>query len=680
VARPTTRRGFLDWAGVAESKKRVRQNQENLTMAKMKTTDITLETAERQKAEDQTMAKMKTTDITFETTERQKKYVAEQEAKGGGLGLVFADAFLRGMRDIGYKDTAWAMCEEVDNSVQAGATIIGVRFGYAKDNKKKARPDLIAVIDNGVGMIPKMIGYAVRWGGTDREDNRQGFGRYGYGLPSSAVSFCKVYTVYSKVKGGDWHAVRVSIDELAAAASDFEKTNQLLQPRRLDPPAWAMEKWTVKHSNDKEEDGGSVDAPEATVIDPGTFESGTVIVHEDLDRLEWAKTSTIKTKLLQRFGVNYRHWLPSPKIVVDDTVTDPVDPLFLMENCRYYDATSVLAQRIETKTFEIETARGTKGSVKIRAAYLPPNFQLDPPDQPISKVAGLRGSKLHQGRFEIMRDYNGLLICREGRQIDCIQPRWTKFQVYDRNVKIEIDFDPELDEFFGITTAKQQIGIDDVLWDKLESDGGGNVRKLVRDIRDRRDEDEAKLKGKEDTAAGKDAPRASEKVMEETEKFKPRADKPSDRKKAKAREELETTATAIAETTGRAREEVLGELEERTAKRRFEVEFQSIPEGPFYRPKRFGEQKRLIINTLHPFYTKVYDATPEIKAALEVLLFVLAEAELEAEGDQESFYRSARGGWSERLYHALNELRPDEDMRDKAAAVAEKMQLAAAEG
>src|SRR5262249_21839931 len=184
-------------------------------------------------------------------------------------------------------------------------------FGYAKGNKTKVKPDMIGVIDNGVGMIPKMIGYAVRWGGTDREDDRKGFGRYGYGLPSSAVSFCKAYTVYSKVKGGEWHAVRVDIDALAAAASDLEKTNQLLQPQKQDPPPWAVEK--------------------AEHFDPGTFEWGTVIVHENLDRLEWAKTATIKTKLLQRFGVNYRHWLPSPKIVVDDTLADPVDPLFLME-------------------------------------------------------------------------------------------------------------------------------------------------------------------------------------------------------------------------------------------------------------------------------------------------------------------------------------------------------------
>ena len=50
---------------------------------------------------------------------------------------------------------------------------------------------------------------------------------------------------------------------------------------------------------------------------------------------------------------------------------------------------------------------------------------------------------------DVIKNYNGLLICREGRQVDCISPRWTRLQTYDYKVKIEIDFDPILDEHFG---------------------------------------------------------------------------------------------------------------------------------------------------------------------------------------------------------------------------------------
>src|SRR5438105_10348550 len=44
-------------------------------------------------------------------------------------------------------------------------------------------------------------------------------------------------------------------------------------------------------------------------------------------------------------------------------------------------------------------------------------------------------------RHKIMRHYNGLQIMRERRQIDTIPPDFTKFQTYDANIKIEIDFD-----------------------------------------------------------------------------------------------------------------------------------------------------------------------------------------------------------------------------------------------
>ena len=38
-------------------------------------------------------------------------------------------------------------------------------------------------MDNGHGMKPEMLPYAIAWGGTHRFNNRRGFGRYGFGLP-----------------------------------------------------------------------------------------------------------------------------------------------------------------------------------------------------------------------------------------------------------------------------------------------------------------------------------------------------------------------------------------------------------------------------------------------------------------------------------------------------------------
>jgi hypothetical protein len=595
--------------------------------------------------------------MTIDSIDRQRAYVKAQKQKGKGLGVVFADAFLRGMRDLGYKSPAWAMAEKIDNSIQAGADIVSVHFGYNEDNKSQSKPDALAIIDNGNGMIAEMISYAVRWGGTDREGDRKGFGRYGYGLPSSAVSLAKRYTVYSKAKGGDWHAVSVDIDELSEKAGDLEATEKLLTAKRVKLPKWIQE----------------ITKP----LKVATLESGTIIVLEDLDRLRnlpgWIKADTLKTKLLQYFGVIYRHWVPEHRIFVDGTEVQAVDPLFLMEHGRFYSETSVRAERVDTRTFEIETPSGQKGKVSIRAALLPPNFQAADPNE---LVEDRRGAKLNR-RWETMRDFNGLLICRQGRQIDCVAPEFTKFQNIDTNIKIEIDFDPELDEFFGITTAKQQIVIADEMSERLKQSGKtcGDLILLIRSMRDRREEMRADLKAKAENRETEQAPRRSVTAMEETERFKGPVPEPTAAQKAEGEKNLHEAAKKRAEATGESPEEALEQITEKVSGKRWEIDFAAIPEGPFYRPIRLGDQKRLILNTEHPFYTKVYNATttPDARAALEVLLFVLAERELETKGDVETFYKSERHKWSERLRNALDILISNDSVINRASSIAEQM-------
>jgi hypothetical protein len=281
-------------------------------------------------------------------------------------------------------------------------------------------------------------------------------------------------------------------------------------------------------------------------------------------------------------------------------------------------------------------------------------------------------------RFEIMRDYNGLLICREHRQIDCVPPAWTKFQNYDVNIKIEIDFDPELDEFFGMTTAKQQIVIDDDMWEKLKSSGknGGDLQNLVKSMRRQLFESETELEATAQNKSEKDeTPRASVVAMEETEKFKGSVTEPTLQQQEEAKKNLEQMAEERASITGEPKEKVVQQLAQQTTARKWEVEFIAMPEGPFYRPRRLGEQKRLVINTDHPFYAKIYNAAPAARGALEVLLFVLAERELDVKGDAETFYQAERGKWSERLRRALDNLLPEDAMEDKASAVAERLQM-----
>ncbi len=595
------------------------------------------------------MATTNETTMTLESTERQRAYVDEMKAKAPGAGIVFAAAFLRGMRDIGYKNPAWAIAEMIDNAFQASADAVEIRLGFDLENESEAKPDMLAVIDNGVGMIPEMISYAVRWGGTDRENDRSGFGRYGYGLPSSAVSLACHYIIYSKTAGDDWHAVTVDIEKLALAVDNTKKIEQMLKAEPKQPPEWLQS---------------------GSAIELEKLESGTIVVLDELDRLKrlsgWKTRKTLASKLHQHFGVIYRHWMPERRIVVDGEVTEVVDPLFLMEHGRHFDLNKDRAAKVETRSFTAVTARRTEGWVSIRASSLPPNFQKKNPMR--------TDRKNMNDRWPIMRQYNGLLICREGRQIDCISPRWYKFQNYDANLKIEINFSSELDEFFGITTAKQQITIDDVMWEKLGQGGknAGNLIQLIKDLRKEGTRLRKQDAAERERSAGEER-RRSEEVMEETEKYKAQGSQASEKKKAQGAKNLAEEAEKIAAASGEPVTEVRRRLEKETRKRRWMVDYRAIEEGPFFLPKRLGEQKRVIINTDHPFHGKIYRHHDEVRAALEVLLFVLADAELDAEGEVETFYRSARQAWSQRLRHALDALYADQEMADKANAAAEAL-------
>jgi hypothetical protein len=577
--------------------------------------------------------------------ERQKEYVRRQKSKkDAGMGLVFADAFLRGMRDLGYKSPATAIDELIDNSIQASATFVRILFGYEDSRKKPAQ---IAIVDNGHGMVPDMIYFAVKWGGTHRENDRSGFGRYGYGLPSAAVSIGKRYTVFSKIKGGKWHGVTVDIEALAAMAETGEPVD-IPKPTEAEPPEFVTgNKW----------------------VNVSQLSSGTVILLENLDRMReapgWTNASAIEPKLMKHIGVIYRHLIPKVRIYVEGAEVQAVDPLFVMEGTRLHDETPVMAQPVEGSSFETESPSGRSGRVRIRASWLPEGFQLANPNTPVTAKKN--------DRFAIIKEYNGLMICRAGRQIDCLRANpWTVFQNNDRYVRIEIDFDPELDEFFGITTSKQQITVHDSMWSRLEA---AELRKLIRDLRDKYEESKAEHAAKIKKLEGDAQRRASEQAMEESEKYKQKTSTMSPDKAGKAKDRQKREAEEEARHTGRPLKDALKDVERQVKARPYMVDFKPLKEGPFYLPERVGPQRRVIVNTEHPFFTHIYDSpnsNPSMQTALEVLLFVLADSELDSDGDFETFYKNARRTWSERLTDALGKLTPADFLADEIASRTER--------
>jgi len=570
--------------------------------------------------------------------QRQHEFVEQQKKRGeDAFTLVSPEAFLRGIRDLGYRSTLTALDELVDNSVQANAQRVWVFPSYESGNKTKKKPDAIVVVDDGHGMEPEMIRIAVRWGGTHRENDRKGFGRYGFGLPSSCVSIGKRYTIYSKVEGGEWHAVPIDVEKVSATIANGGKV--VPQAMKMIPPAFVNE--TVNISE---------------------FKAGTVVVIDNLDRLDagFKTTQAFARNLLEHIGVQYRKMMPEVKFFVDNTPVEAVDPLFLDENARWYDETPVHAQSVDPIQFELAGKDGESGFVRIRAASLPYNFHLKDLDGDIKR-------NNHNNRFRIMNANNGIIVCRAGRQIDVVtRLPWTTFVNFDRFWAVEIDFDPVLDEYFGITTSKQQIVLSESLIDILKDKG---LEKLIEDLRRAMKKSRAKIKAALQKRCK--TPRASEQAMANVQKRKPRPVSPSPEQAKKAEDNVDLQAKKRAEVTNEPVEEAKQKIEAEVKERPYKVDFESMPDGPVFRPERLGPQYRLVVNTSHRFYSDIYEpseSVPGLKSAIEALLFVMAETELDATGDREKFYKSERVYTSGRLTEVLGDLDDTGDTEDEASA------------
>ena len=604
-------------------------------------------------------------DIFTSDLDRQHEYVEGLKKHGdGNFALVATEAFVRGMRDSGYKSTATALNEFIDNSEQADATRVDIiAIEGESSGKKGAKKPIseIAIVDDGHGMEPDMMRASVRWGGTHRENDRSGLGRYGFGLPSAAVSMSEHYEVYSKTPKGQWHRIVIDLPAIA----------------------------TGKLTNDF----GQVMAPGAEPCDLPDFvqkylkaqkyvlESGTVVLVSKPDRLTtgFRRLSSFENKMLEQIGLTYRGPLRDISIYVNGKRAECVDPLFLTLGCRFYDiGTGTTAEELPPLTFEVTGESGKTGMVRMRFSRMHPSFQ--------KVVDDVGKENMHTPRLSIMSaNQSFFIVTRAGRQIDWVRQvpekkSWGKktLQNRDRNWAIELDFDPVLDELFGITVNKQQITMTSRMWEILEGQG---LPRLIKDLSAWVNSSFEEY-GKDVTKPEGDVQRDSEVIMEAAEKFRGKKRSAPTKKMQEGVKKVHEDAKKEAEASGRPVEDVVQEVLTEISKQPYLVDFESLPGAPFYRPESYGTQIRLWINRKHRFFADVYNAphsTKRQKTALELLLLVLSSTEVNATGDREIFYERERHEWSKELSVVLdifNEKEPIEEEKSDLEGTDEEGALA----
>lgn len=558
----------------------------------------------------------------------QRQYVERMVQEGFDFSLAVAGAFVRGMRDIGYKSTATALDELIDNSLQAGAENVRVAFG--SQGSSDAKPTSLAVLDDGHGMEPTMIRLAAVWGGTHRENDRTGFGRYGYGLPSACASQGRRFSIYSRVEGGAFHRVTLDVDEIGQGNYSVDGRVVVPEPVPDELPRW-ISLWAKGQFG---KNGESL---------------RTAVVIEKLDRLSWKTETALTRNLVQHIGVTYRNFLRQCHIKVGDSDVQPVDPLFLMPEGRFYDLDDVRAEALDPLVIDIKEAGSGQpvGTVKVRFAYFPPSFTK-------GRVKGGEPGEKGNPRLTVMKEHNGIIVLRNGRQIDVLTRAFDQaFQNNDRYWAVEVDFPASLDDEFSINTSKQRVALSERVETYLEDHG---VLRAIQEMRKRYDVE--RKRDANEAESNKDQKRASEQAMETAVKVQPPSPTSPERER-RAGEEFVKEVNRRAEESGVDPESIEQQLLAETQGRPFKVELEHVPGGPFYRAIQRGGQTVLFLNTAHRFYIDVYagpDTTPRLRYAMDVLLFVLGACELDTTGDRMLFYEAERSEWSRRLSVTLGAL------------------------
>src|SRR5258708_39843431 len=109
--------------------------------------------------------------------QRQQKYL-DQLPHDYSFPLFNAKRALESQRSSGYRNTAAASREIIDNAIEAGADRVDVVFDTDREAGRRL-VKAIAFIDNGSGMLSQMARYALSWGGGTLFEETEFNGRVG---------------------------------------------------------------------------------------------------------------------------------------------------------------------------------------------------------------------------------------------------------------------------------------------------------------------------------------------------------------------------------------------------------------------------------------------------------------------------------------------------------------------
>jgi hypothetical protein len=523
------------------------------------------------------------------------------EVTEGACPIVALDRFIQATRDSGYKGTASAISELVDNSIQAEATVIAIEVAEVTGGDWSESLE-ISVCDNGIGMDPFTLRQALRFGGTTRFGDRRGLGRYGMGLPNASLSQARRVCVYT------WQA-----------------TGTKVKGKRL--PIVFTSYLDVDEIADKGLE--EVPRPELAKSVPNACQgpSGTLVIWKRCDRLDNRRVSTIIRKLESELGRRFRHYLwAGLRLTINGHVVCPFDPLYV------HPSTTVSGARLfgEEMRYEVcadPTDPTVIGLIRVQFSELP-----------VPEWHGLSNEEKRRRRIS---KGAGISIVRAGREVDY---GWFFMgskhkENYDDWWRCEVHFDPILDEAFGITHTKQQVRPRAHLLEALTPDLEATARALNARAR------------------------KAHQAIKQSERFSGAegiATRLEPMLKPLPKRIGEPAKTLLAEL---AREQpALKKLRSDHATSRYVIVETSLRETAFYSFGRDRDRLVLVINPDHPFVRDLYRPLAEsesprdqqLRTRLELFLLAAARSEAACVGAAEDLAKFRRD-WSDAIATYFND-------------------------
>ena len=357
------------------------------------------------------------------------------------MSSIWGTRAIDSMRKSGYKNTAYAIGELVDNSIQAGADNVKMVVHEEDVGQGRKRIMEIAIVDNGEGMDESTLSDCLKFGEGTRADNKTGMGKFGIGLPQASISQCTDISVYSWQKGlGSSNFVRIDISD-----KNWVKSGAIAPTaeKKLVPDSYKQ------YLNNK---------------------SGTLIIWKNLDRLKWKSGKYLFQNSEELLGRMYRYWLDEKsenkvdieyirvdkhnKSKPDDPIQVlPTDPLYLTKKTsvsRHNPPEEPMFQTVpQTKPFVMNynLPNGQIGEVTITVSYATKLTRF-------GKCGTLFGGRKAWG-YHCARN-SGLSIVREERELD-LDNRWLKSanHAWERWIGAELKFGRNMDEVFDVSNNKQ---------------------------------------------------------------------------------------------------------------------------------------------------------------------------------------------------------------------------------